>query len=154
MGMKLEITINSSHASSVRPDLSKLLFTRIIGMVIFSFSPIRTDFAIKVTLSGRRGAEGHAVRVVGVIVVVRTTAVDVTEVVSVVSIPKPPVVGRQISILQNITNIIFREDFYIVPYLISTCLLQAGFLHIPYPSSNAWNLAQFETIRQQLQFEK
>jgi len=49
-------------------------------------------------------AEGHAVRVVGVIVVVRTTVVDVTEVVSVVSIPKPPVVGRQIGILQNITN--------------------------------------------------
>lgn len=62
---------------------------------MFSFSPSRTDFAPWVTLSGQRGAEGHAVSVVGIVVVAVAVVVDVAEVVAVVAVGRaePPISG-------------------------------------------------------------
>ena len=55
-----------------------------------SFSPPRTDFAMQVTLSDKRGAERHPAGVVGVVVVVIAIIVDVVEVVVIVGRPQPP----------------------------------------------------------------
>ena len=55
-----------------------------------SFSPLRTDFAAWVTLSGKRGAQRHAVVVVRIIVVVIAIIVDAIEVIVIVGRPQPP----------------------------------------------------------------
>ena len=44
-------------------------------------------------MSAKRGAERHAIGVVGIVVVVRAASIDIVEVVSVVSGPEPPVRG-------------------------------------------------------------
>ena len=55
-----------------------------------SFSPLCADFATWVTLSGKRGAEGHPARVVSVVVIVVTVGVDIHEIVVVIGRPQPP----------------------------------------------------------------
>ena len=57
---------------------------------MFSFSPPRTDFAARVTLSRKRGAERHPIGVVRIVVVVIAAAIDIIEVVSIVSRAEPP----------------------------------------------------------------
>lgn len=74
--MKYGITCNPYHASSVRPDTSKRIFTL-------------TREGHGLLLSIRRGAEDNAVRVVGIVVAVASVAVDVIEVVAVVRRTKP-----------------------------------------------------------------
>ena len=93
--MKQRITINHCHASSVRPDLSACLFTLILrGRVIISFSPPRTDFAARVTLSDKRGAERNRARGVRIVVVIIAAGIDIIEIISIVSRPEPPPRGR------------------------------------------------------------
>ena len=61
--------------------------------VIFSFSPTILISAISLTLSHGRGAEDHAIRVAGVVVVVTAIGVDIVEVRAVVRRTEPPVAG-------------------------------------------------------------
>lgn len=44
-------------------------------------------------MTNRRGAEGHAIRVVRIVVVAVAVAVHIVEVVGVVSRPQPPLIG-------------------------------------------------------------
>lgn len=58
-----------------------------------------------VTLSHKRGAEGNPIGVAGVVIVVRTVCVDISEIVAVVAVSRtqPPINGRRTNGLQKIT---------------------------------------------------
>lgn len=68
--------------------------------VMFSFSP----FALLSlpTQSGKRGAEAHAARIVGIVIVVRAVRVNVVEVVVIVTGAEPPVRGRMLHAEYNL----------------------------------------------------
>lgn len=57
------------------------------------------------TLSHKRGAEGNPIGVAGVVVIVRTVCVDISEIVAVVAVSrtKPPINGSRTNGLQKIT---------------------------------------------------
>jgi hypothetical protein len=65
---------------------------------MFSFSPSSTDFAMQVTLSGKRGAERNPPAVVRIVVVVRAAGIDVVEVIAIVVVggAEPPDRGASI----------------------------------------------------------
>jgi hypothetical protein len=92
--MKRRITIKHRHASSVRSDLSEYLFTRFPQEGYALLLSFCTDFAAWVTVSGKRGAEGHPAAVVRVVVVITTIVVDISEVIVVVGRAQPPPGGR------------------------------------------------------------
>ena len=76
------------QAASARTYRS--IYLPVAGKVTHSFSPIKSDFAIKVTLSARRGAEGHAIGIVRVVVIVGAVRIHIVEITGVVSRAEPP----------------------------------------------------------------
>ena len=54
----------------------------------------RTDFALKVTLTGRRGAEHNTISIVGVVVIVVAVGIDISEIIGIAGISRtqPPIV--------------------------------------------------------------
>lgn len=91
--MKRRITIKRRHASSVRPGLSWFVFTHKGRLCTPSLHQVR--FRRNGYFVSLRGAERHAVGVVGIVVVVIAVAVNIVEVVIVVSRPQPPIDGER-----------------------------------------------------------
>ena len=90
-GMKREMTTNSRHARSVRPDTSEYIFTCFTGGPCAP-SLLHVGFRLSVTLTAMREARGHAARIVSVVVVHVAVGVDVYEIVGVTRIGRtePP----------------------------------------------------------------
>ena len=95
-GMKREMTTNSRHARSVRPDTSEYIFTCFTGGPCAP-SLLHVGFRLSVTLTAMREARGHAARIVGIVVVDRAIVVDIYEIVGVASARRaqpPPSSGK------------------------------------------------------------
>ena len=89
--MKYGMTCNPYHASSVRPDASEYVFTLSGGSCTPSLRQVRfRRIGYFVSL---RGADGHAIGVVSIVVIVVAVAVHIVEIVLVVSGAEPPVRG-------------------------------------------------------------
>ena len=75
----------------------------------------RTDFALKVTLSGRRGAKHNAISIVSVVVIVVAVGIDIPEITGIVGISgtQPPIVrGAKTDFTDwNLCWTIIRKEF-------------------------------------------
>lgn len=86
--MKYGMTCNPYHASSVRPDASEYVFTLSGGSCTPSLHQVRfRHIGYFVSL---RGADGHAARVVCIVVIAVAAAVHIVEIIVVVGRPQPP----------------------------------------------------------------
>ena len=83
MGMKRRISIQTvamQAASAQTCQETYLPFREGLDLLLFYC----TGFTIKVTTTGKRGAESHAISIAGVVIVVIAVVVDIHEVSSVV----------------------------------------------------------------------